>query len=522
MLFNSFVFLGVFLPLCLIAFAVTTRLRVAPVTVAVLLAASLIYYGYWDANYLWLIGGSILANYGLGRSIGRTRTAGRLGTVRLMMLAGIILNLAPLAYYKYAGFALDIAGILDNTSNLSALVLPLGISFFTFQQIAYLVDVSRGEQPEKSFLGYGLFVAFFPQLIAGPIVHYSEMLPQFKRLGRFGIRASDLSVGLTIFAIGLFKKTVVADGIATVSTPVFDAAAAGAAPDLLTAWSAALGYGFQLYFDFSAYSDMAIGVARMFGIRLPVNFHAPYRAVGIIDFWRRWHMTLSRFLRDFVYIPLGGNKHGAFGRYRNLMLTMLIGGLWHGAGWTFILWGGLHGAYLVIQHLWRTFVRVWPAGAVGRWSAQLLTFIVVMVAWVPFRADGLVPTVSIWRGMVGLNGVAVPESLTRFVDQDLLSSIGVVTAPVPLTDTALTWVALLGLCLWVWFLPTACMITRRYRPALLHDGGDARLATQPDTAIARRLSFRAGSRWAVLTGLTLAVSILAMSVGNSEFLYYRF
>lgn len=522
MLFNSFVFVAVFLPACLVAYAICARLRVSPLTVAVLLAASLFYYGYWDAQYLWLIVGSVVANYGLARAISATRRQRRDGWARALLTFGITLNLAPIAFYKYAGFALEAVGAQTMEAALPALVLPLGISFFTFQQIAYLVDVGRGEPAERDVLSYALFVTFFPQLIAGPIVHYKEMLPQFRKLGRFGLRASDMTVGLTIFSIGLFKKTVIADTVAGFSTPIYSAAAVGDPIAFLDGWTAALGYGFQLYFDFSAYSDMAIGVACMFGIKLPVNFHAPYRATSIVDFWRRWHMTLSRFLRDFVYIPLGGNRSSESGRYRNIMLTMLIGGLWHGAGWTFILWGGMHGAFLVINHLWQRCIGWWPPGATGVWTGRILTFIAVMVAWVPFRADSFEAAATIWRGMAGLNGLELPLTVTKLMDASILTDLGIRLVEVSLSNILLTWLALGGLSLWVWFLPTPYMLMRRYRPALEHDGGSARLASRPDGRIARALVWRATPVWAAGTAVIGACGILAMLVGNSEFLYYRF
>jgi alginate O-acetyltransferase complex protein AlgI len=520
MLFNSYVFIAAFLPACLAGFAVCARLGSPRLTTALLLAASLFYYGYWDSQYLWLIIGSVIVNYGLALAIAGARRRGR--GAGLLLSVGIAANLAPLAFYKYAGFALDMVGSPQIETTLPALVLPLGISFYTFQQIAYLVDVRRGEPAERSFLGYALFVTFFPQLIAGPIVHYKEMLPQFRRFGRFGLRASDLSIGLTIFAIGLFKKTVIADSVAGISTPIYSAAAAGDPIALLDGWCAALGYGFQLYFDFSAYSDMAIGVGHMFGIKLPINFHAPYRAASIVDFWRRWHMTLSRFLRDFVYIPFGGNRGGEAFRYRNIMLTMLIGGLWHGAGWTFVLWGGIHGALLVANHAWRRFVGWWPSGPLGPWAGRVLTFVAIMAAWVPFRADSFEATLSIWRGMAGLNGIELPARLAAIISPAALNGMGIRLTEVPLTDAVLTWLGLGALCLWVWFLPTPYMLLRRYSPALEHDGGSARFASRPDVPAARALIWRATPAWAVGTSVVAACGILAMLVGNSEFLYYRF
>ncbi len=521
MLFNSFVFLGVLLPVTLLAFWAAERLRIQSLTTGVLLAASLVYYGYWDYRFLWLICGSILVNYWLALMLQEVRARRRDGATALLSV-GIGVNLAPLAYYKYADFALSSVGAVPVDGSLPALILPLGISFFTFQQIAYLVDVRRGVTAERRFLDYALFVTFFPQLIAGPIVHYKETLPQFRRFGTVGLKLSNLAVGLTIFAIGLFKKTVIADGIATVSTPVFLAAGQGSEPDLLQAWSGALAYSFQLYFDFSAYSDMAIGAARMFGVRLPINFHAPYRATSVIDFWRRWHITLSRFLRDYVYIPLGGNR-GRFGaRYRNMLLTMLIGGLWHGAGWTFVLWGGLHGLFLVANHLWRRITGGLGTGAAARWTGRVLTFLVVVIAWVPFRAEDFDTALRIWSGMAGLNGLILPQSLVGYVGGAPLEALGAELAAIPLRETAAVWGALGALTLWVWTLPTPYMLLRRYRPGLRHDGGEAPNAWIPDGPAAGRLIWRPNMGWALLAAGAGAASVLAMMVGSSEFLYYQF
>ena len=294
-------------------------------------------------------------------------------------------------------------------------MLPLGISFFTFQKIAYLVDAYRGEVRAGGFLSFALFVTFFPQLIAGPIVHHSEVIPQFGQKSTYRPNLDNLSMGIGIFVLGLAKKTVLADSIATYATPVFRAAQAGADPTLFEAWGGALAYTFQLYFDFSGYSDMAIGLALMFNIRLPINFNSPYKATNIIDFWRRWHITLSRFLRDYLYIPLGGNRHGVARRYANLMLTMLLGGLWHGAGWTFIVWGGLHGIFLVINHFWHA-LGVGSATTSGARpgsdgsAARTITFLAVMVAWVFFRAEDFDAATRILAGMAGLNGVQLPAS----------------------------------------------------------------------------------------------------------------
>ena len=314
--------------------------------------ASLFFYGYWNPKYLLLLAGSVLANYLIGLKI--RSLSGQRSQAKLLATLGIVLNLGLIGYYKYAGFFVEeIAAIVNQDWSVDSIILPLAISFFTFQQIAYLVDCFQNKVKSHSFLEYLIFVTFFPQLIAGPIVHQADMLSQFRSANSHRRNIDFLATGITIFALGLFKKVIIADNLSAFATPLFSEAMDGTILSFAEAWTAALSWTFQLYFDFSGYSDMAIGLALMFGIVLPVNFASPYKATSIIEFWRCWHITLSNFLRDYLYIPLGGNRNGQLARYRNLGLTMLLGGLWHGAGWTYVIWGGLHGLYLTINHLWR-------------------------------------------------------------------------------------------------------------------------------------------------------------------------
>ncbi|MEX1031811.1 MAG: MBOAT family protein [Cellvibrionaceae bacterium] len=400
MLFNSFEFIFLFLPLTALGFYVlraTSSNGNLPLMFLVL--ASLFFYAWWDVRYLAVIVVSILVNYSIGRHIIRLRKTGTF-EVKGYLALGVIFNLAALGYFKYTTFVLyNLEAATNWNVPLIQVVLPLAISFFTFQQIAYLVDARRGECDDYDFVHYCLFVTFFPQLIAGPIVHHAEMMPQFMRPKRQEFW-SDIYVGVSFFTLGLIKKVLIADDIAQWSTPVFAAADGGMAINSIEAWGAAAAYSLQLYFDFSGYADMAIGGARIFGIQLPLNFNSPYKARSIIDFWRRWHMTLSRFLRDYLYIPLGGNRGGSFARYRNLMITMLLGGLWHGAGWTFIIWGGLHGLYLVVNHLFRG-LRF--ALNISRWITQpmawFITTLCVVVAWVFFRAETIGGALAIIQSM---------------------------------------------------------------------------------------------------------------------------
>ena len=402
MLFNSAVFIFAFLPVTLFVFHVLGKYNFYNSAIIWLVCASLFFYGWWNPAYLFLILGSMLLNYGVGLSLSKTPRKG-------ILALGVTANLALLGYFKYANFFVEnLNALLQDSLHLETVILPLAISFFTFQQIAYLVDAYRGEAKEYRLLHYALFVTFFPQLIAGPIVHHKEMMPQFAKefIGR--INAMHLAIGGTVFAIGLFKKVVLADGIAVYATPIFSAAEAGVELTFFEAWGGALAYTLQLYFDFSGYSDMAIGLAAMFGIRLPLNFNSPYKATNIIDFWRRWHMTLSRFLRDYLYIPLGGNRKGPTRRNINIMLTMLLGGLWHGAGWTFVLWGGLHGLFLLINHAWRRLRPLSLGGPIITTISWGLTMAAVVIAWVPFRAETMTGTLSMLSAMGGVNGLSLP------------------------------------------------------------------------------------------------------------------
>jgi D-alanyl-lipoteichoic acid acyltransferase DltB (MBOAT superfamily) len=412
MLFNSYVFALVFLPTTLLVFFVLGGRGRKTAAITWLVVASFFFYGWWDAKYLGLIGLSVAANFLFGVRLCLARSE---RVKSLWLVCGVVANLALLGYFKYANFFVDnVNSLLHGKLEFDRVVLPLAISFFTFQQIAYLVDVRRGATHERSFVHYCLFVVFFPQLIAGPILHHREMLPQFAKKHAFSPGARHLSIGITIFALGLFKKVVIADGLALDATPAFDAVTRGERLSAIEAWTGTLAYTFQLYFDFSGYSDMAIGLARMFGIRLPLNFDAPYRASSIIEFWRCWHMTLSRFLRDYLYVPLGGSRKGSVRRYLNVMVTMLLGGLWHGAGWNFVVWGGLHGVYLVINRLWRSLAPSWATlGGAGRPVSWFLTFLCVVVAWVPFRAPNMDAALSMWRAMSVLLSMVLVLPTTR-------------------------------------------------------------------------------------------------------------
>ncbi len=384
MLFNSYPFIFVFLPMALAGYFWLGRSsNLAPVWWLAL--ASLLFYSVSNWQFVGLLLASVAFNYFIGWLL----IAKQLGpaTRFLALTVGVAGDLLVLATFKYAGFFAANLNALFATGFVVNILLPVGISFYTFTQIAFLVDAWRGNVARYGLPHYALFVTYFPHLIAGPILHHRDMIPQFESARTKRPDPHLILCGLIIFAIGLFKKTCLADGIQPLVAPAFGANY----PSFDQAWIGALAYTFQLYFDFSGYSDMAIGISLMFGIFLPLNFNSPYKASSIIDFWRRWHMTLSQFLRDYLYIPLGGNRHGRILRYVNLMITMLLGGLWHGAAWTFVVWGALHGAYLCVNHAWSNygpavaprFVRAANAAAFA------LTFVSVVVAWVFFRADSI-------------------------------------------------------------------------------------------------------------------------------------
>ena len=485
MLFNSYLFILYFLPLTVILFYFLAHKGCRKLAIGSLVLASLFFYAWWNPAYLLLLGVSILVNFWLGQILYKRPN-------KINLSVGVGFNLLLLGYFKYANFFVDnFNSILSSSIHLETIILPLAISFFTFQQVAYLVDCHRRETEEHSFIHYCLFVTFFPQLIAGPIVHHKEMLPQFINSATWKFSFDNLSVGMTIFVIGLIKKVILADGVAEFSNPVFSAAENGEILHPMDAWGGALAYTLQLYFDFSGYADMAIGSAKMFGINLPINFNSPYKSCSIIDFWRRWHITLSRFLRDYVYIALGGNRKGSTRRQVNLLVTMLLGGLWHGAGWNFVIWGGLHGFYLVINHLWHVVCKILglptkTKSIFGKGLAWLLTFLVVVVAWVFFRAENLLGAELMLGSMLG------------FIDTNNIAE------PVILDDLAAKWIG--ALLLIVLLMPNS----QQYMNL-----------TQEEKIRITWLSWHP-TIWTQLVFTVSFIYTLAQMTGVSEFLYFQF
>jgi len=379
MLFNSYEFILLYLPITLILYYQLAKRVSNSAAKNFLILASLCFYSYWDVNNLPILLTSILMNYLFAHLLSQNSS-------KAILTAGIVFNLLFLGYFKYTDFVLQNLNVLAGTSfELQSIMLPLGISFFTFTQTAYLVDVYRGETKEYTKSDYLLFVTIFPHLIAGPILYHKDMIPQFSVAENYKLNYKNLTYGIVWFTIGLFKKVVIADKLAIWANQVFNNTMN---LTMLDAWGGSLAYSLQLYFDFSGYSEMAIGLGLLFNYNLPLNFNLPYRATSIIDFWRRWHMTLSAFLKNYLYIPLGGNRCSS--HMRNILITMFLGGLWHGAGWTFIFWGVLHGVFICINHLWRKTKIQLP-----KFINWLLTFNAVNLAWIFFRANSFESAMNI-------------------------------------------------------------------------------------------------------------------------------
>ena len=525
MLFNSYIFIFVFLPITLIGFFTIGKRGHHRIAISWLVGSSFFFYGWWNPDYLMLILVSILFNYAAGVVLSNhDNKISRQGFLAVSVSA----NLGILGYYKYSNFFVDELNQAIGTSfHLETVILPLAISFFTFQQIAYLVDAYRGETREYNFLHYCLFVTFFPQLIAGPIVHHKEMLPQFASDLLYRLNYKHLAIGITIFSIGLFKKVIIADSVSEYATPIFSAADQGVNLTIFEAWGGALAYTFQLYFDFSGYSDMAIGLARMFGILLPLNFNSPYKASNIIEFWRRWHITLSRFLRDYLYIPLGGSRVGKMRRYINLMITMLLGGLWHGAGWTFVIWGLLHGLYLVINQAWHAIRKsighdLKTSSWIGRGTARIITFVAVVVGWVFFRAESFNGAVSILSAMAGGNGIALPENFVGKLGaiEPVLAAIGISfdgSLVISLNDWLYGIPIIIFLLLLSWHAPNTQQIMIRYKPAFETYHGEIK----EWHGIWLQLQWRLNRKWGVVIGLLFILAVFSL-IRPSEFLYFQF
>jgi alginate O-acetyltransferase complex protein AlgI len=508
MLFNSLQFIFLFFPIVVLGFYLIGQYS-REGAVLWLCSASLYFFCQWNVHYLWLLLLSITVNYGFGYGIAHLSKA----KARAVLVTALGFNLLLLGYYKYAGFfAETMHQAFGATWSLGQIIMPLGISFFTFTQIAFLVDSYRGKVKEHNFYHYILFVTYFPHLIAGPILHHTQMMPQFRLKDTYRINWENNAKGLMMFIIGFAKKILLADYFATIATPIFELANSGITPLMGESWMGVFAYSLQLYFDFSGYCDMAIGISLFLNIRLPFNFNSPYKSFDIIEFWRRWHMTLSAFLRDYLYIPLGGNRHGDARRYLNVLITMLIGGLWHGAGWTFVIWGGLHGGYLAVNHAFRdirhgrvtkntnqdTTIQRTNFKSTVRWIEPLLssgiTFLAVSIAWVFFRSPDLSTAFCMLGGMIGKNSPTCHQH----------------------AHLEIYWPIYTGL-LAVWLLPNSQQWVG------LEEVDSKKAAAQKESPnLSLRWNPSCWWNW-LIPGVILAVCILALTNGKpSEFLYFQF
>ena len=402
MLFNSFVFIFAFLPITFLLYFGLNKMQQYTAAKAVLVVASLYFYAFFNWSYLPIILSSIVVNYLVAW---RMKVDDKRWLRKLWMIIGVAFNIGMIGYFKYFDFFIENVNVLFKTDfTLRNILLPLGISFFTFQQVAFVVDSYRKKTELPKFLDYCNFVTFFPQLIAGPIVLPEEMLPQFEDRSNRRVNYENMFNGLFIFALGLGKKVLIADSIAVFANTGFDLMTTYT---MAEAWLTSLSYSFQLYFDFSGYCDMAIGIGLMFNIKLPLNFNAPYRACDFQDFWRRWHMTLNRFLTQYLYIPLGGSRRGEVRTLVNIFIVFLVSGIWHGAGWTFIVWGILHGITMIVNRLWKKYGVTLP-----NWIAIPLTFIFVNIFWIFFRADSLSDAMQIVAAMFNNWDLTLTRSYT--------------------------------------------------------------------------------------------------------------
>ncbi len=537
MLFNSLEFIFIFLPLVLAVFYFIGASGYAYSAQIFLTVASFGFYSYWNPAFLPFLVVSIIFNFVLSRTILQTGSRSD-SQIKWLMGFRIALNLLFLGFFKYTNFFVNnLNSIFEMHIPHQEIKLPLAISFYTFTEIAYLVDVYKRRTEPANFKNYCFFVVFFPHLIAGPIVHYRDLMPRFLKNFKpeistkktyFSFDQEDFLKGLYLFIFGLFKKVVIADFVAKYSSPVFHLADSGLSPIGVAAWGGAFAYTFQIYFDFSGYSDMAIGLARMFRIRFPLNFNSPYQAESIIDFWRRWHITLSTFLRDYLYIPLGGNRKGPTRRYVNLSITMLLGGLWHGAGWNFIIWGLLHAIYLVVNHSWHNLRTSSQNGESFLKSvvSRGISFLAVLIAWVFFRAETFSGALRMLKSMFGVGGFSLPLQYETKLGpvSKILKSAGARFTPIAegQFEGGKEIAVLVLLFLITQFLPNSQEIVGIVDPHVAH---------QPTLAMTRfkgmnrlfQLTFSPGVASGFLTGLILMLAIMSILLNRaSEFLYFNF
>ncbi len=532
MLFHSYTFIFLFLPLALVTYFKLGQLGRSRSALLALVLASLFFYGWWHPQYLWLITGSIVFNFLMGKQIGKHDSQLNRAARKRWLYLGVIGNLIPLIYYKQLLFLLSASGTTFSLafSTTPGIYIPLAISFFTFQQIAYLVDVYRHQDPEQEWVPYSLFVIFFPQLIAGPIVHHNEVIPQFQNQNACKLQKENLAVGLSIFSMGLFKKVVIADGLSLYADPMYMAVGTGYSVTFIEAWGGVLAFAFQLYFDFSGYSDMAVGLARMININLPLNFNSPYKAVNRFDYWRRWHMTLLRFMRLHVYFPLSRKKKGRFVKHMAMIITVVLGGLWHGAGITFVFWGLCHGVLMLLNNAWHRIKR----GMGHDLSQTTLRGIVISVAFnfffscllsVLFRSGNMQEVWIILKGMFGANGWILPTPFAPHSPDAIkfFEQLGIHFGATQVFGGK-TQILCLGLVMIVvWACPNTRELMGRYDTTInpLGHENDVLNPGPWSNKVLGFLKFEFSVRWALFIALLNVGSIFSMAQVQ-RFIYYQF
>lgn len=507
MLFHEPVFLFGFLPFFLLLGFIIFKSINLSLILLFLSASSLIFYGYWNPNYLPLLCLSIIFNYFLGFKLCQIKL---FKVKRIYLFLGIFINLLFLGFFKYTNMILEtISRFYDHNIDNLNIDLPLGISFFTFLQIAYIVDMSKNNRNRYDFLSYFLFVSYFPHLIAGPLVHHNQLIPQFKKIKK--ITTHNFSVGLVIFLIGLFKKIIIAEKIAPWSDNLFAGAALSITPTFIDSWIGVLSFSLQIYFDFSAYSDMAIGLSKMIGILLPVNFNSPYKAFSIIDFWKRWHITLSSFLKNYLYFPLGGSRKGELKQYYNIFIVMFFAGLWHGASWLFVLWGILHGILIIINHL----INKLFIFKFHRFISIPFTFLIISILWVPFRAENFMAMKLILKGLSGLNGFTLPfyykEKFPLLLNK--LNFINFEYGSLYVYGGFNQTLIIIFLIITIWFFPNTQEITSKFNPVI----------EKISPFHIKILSFKFNPLMGLMCGIIFTYLLIISIEGKSgEFIYFQF
>jgi D-alanyl-lipoteichoic acid acyltransferase DltB (MBOAT superfamily) len=544
MLFNSYPFIFIFLPITFLGARILSLVSQRYV-VWWLVIASLFFYAYWNPPFVTLLLGSAIFNYLMAQFIERALVNHYDQRKRYLLIFAVIINLAILAYFKYTNFFLEsvYTAFGMHFSSLD-IILPLGISFFTFTQLAFLVDTSQGMTTERSFSNYLLFVTFFPHLIAGPLIHHKQMMPQFADAKNFHFNTTNISLGITIFVLGLAKKIFIADYLGEVADPVFAAAQTGQHIQFFEAWTGILGYTLQLYFDFSAYSEMAIGLSLLFNIRMPLNFNSPCKSESIIDFWQRWHMTLTRYIGEYLYNPIAMyfmRKEFRRSEFAQIIYTLIvptlttfvIAGLWHGANWTFLIFGSMHGVYLVINHLWRKYKKhkawVFTSSSYKR-LACLLTYLAVVFAFVFFRSDSVTTALQMIRAMIGMSGVSLPATIAH-----VLPGIDTIASTLSLTFNGIFpgnlfkqshmhifLLLLVGHAI-VWGMPNLHQVMCRFSVTTQDMSEKAMKKREIPKGLFKNLIWNPTLLWAICIGVTFfAIAIALATIKSSAFLYYQF